>query len=158
MVMNDASRRARPGGDARGRWEHFRHQADIGVRGFGPDPAAAFARAATALTAVMVDPETVKPLVKVTVRCQAPDLELLLYDWLNALVYEMSARKMLFSSFAVEIFAHGQFRELRAEVWGETLRTSRHHPAVEVKGATFTELAVRQLADKHWLAQCVVDV
>jgi len=34
----------------------------------------------------------------------------------------------------------------------------RHAPAVEVKGATMTELAVRRQADGRWYAQCVLDV
>jgi tRNA nucleotidyltransferase (CCA-adding enzyme) len=34
---------------------------------------------------------------------------------------------------------------------------ARHHPAVEVKGATYTTLRVAQEGD-GWLAQTVVDV
>ena len=35
---------------------------------------------------------------------------------------------------------------------------TRHAPAVEVKGATFTELKVHRNEDGAWIAQCVVDV
>ena len=35
--------------------------------------------------------------------------------------------------------------------FGASLDVWRHHPAVEIKGATYTELHV-------WHAQCVVDV
>lgn len=42
--------------------------------------------------------------------------------------------------------------------WGEPLDRARHRPAVEIKGATYTELHVRQDADGTWHAQCVVDV
>ena len=38
------------------RWEHFPHDADIGVRGYGPTMAAAFEQAALALTGVVTDP------------------------------------------------------------------------------------------------------
>ena len=41
-----------PSAMSRARWEHFPHDADVGVRGFGPTPAEAFAQAALALTAV----------------------------------------------------------------------------------------------------------
>jgi SHS2 domain-containing protein len=34
----------------------------------------------------------------------------------------------------------------------------RHAPAVEVKGATLTELAVRRDDDGRWRAQCILDV
>jgi SHS2 domain-containing protein len=43
-------------------------------------------------------------------------------------------------------------------VHGEPVDVARHTPAVEVKGATLTELAVRQEADGTWVAQCVLDV
>lgn len=135
-------------------WEHFHHQADIGVRGVGATPLEAFVQAATALTAVVTDPATVRPLQSLTVACKAPDLELLLVDWLNALVFEMATRTMLFSQF--DIILDGT--QLTATVYGEPVDVTRHQPAVEVKGATYTELKIKQLPDGQWLAQCVVDV
>jgi SHS2 domain-containing protein len=68
------------------RWRHFAHGADIGVHGEGDSPAAAFAQAALALAAITTPPDGVKPQREVEVRCAAPDLELLLVDWLNALI------------------------------------------------------------------------
>jgi SHS2 domain-containing protein len=68
-------------------WEHFHHEADIGVRGRGNSREAAFEEAAIALTAVITDPDTVRCRESVTIECEAPDLELLFVDWLNALVY-----------------------------------------------------------------------
>jgi len=82
-------------------WEHFSHSADIGVVGHGPTKAEAFRQAAIALTAVITDPETVRLAAAVPVTCSAPNDELLLFEWLNALVYEMSVRSMLFGDFAV---------------------------------------------------------
>ncbi len=135
-------------------WEHFPHDADIGVRGIGASKEEAFEQAAVALTAVIADIYTVVPTEVVEVTCEAPDDELLFVDWLNALVYEMAIRQMLFSRFEVHI--SGQ--HLHAKVWGEAIDIARHQPAVEVKGATYTELLVKQDADGVWLAQCVVDV
>ncbi|MFN3564751.1 MAG: archease, partial [Burkholderiaceae bacterium] len=128
-------------------WEHFAHGADIGVRGVGRTPAQAFEQAAAALTAVIADPATVAAHTPVDVACEAPDMELLLADWLNALVYEMQVRKMLFGRFEVSIDG----TRLAARAWGEPVDVARHRPAVEVKGATYTELAVRHLDDGSWL-------
>lgn len=135
-------------------WEHFPHEADMGVRGIGSTKEAAFEGAALALTAVITDPAEVMPTQPVTVACEAPDDELLLVDWLNALVYEMATRKMLFSRFAVRLNDHG----LQGTAWGEPVDVARHQPAVEVKGATYTELSVKQDEQGRWIAQCVVDV
>ncbi len=135
-------------------WEHFPHQADIGVRGIGQTKEAAFQGAALALTAVITDLDSVVPAQEVRIDCEAPDDELLLVDWLNALVYEMATRKMLFSRFAVRFNDHS----LHAIAWGEPVDVARHQPAVEVKGATYTELSVKQDRHGRWIAQCVVDV
>jgi len=137
-----------------GEWQHFAHGADIGIRGWGATPAEAFEQAARALTAVVSDPAQVGTLQSVRVECAARDLELLLYEWLNALVFQMATRHMLFAGFSVAISGGG----LSAELRGEPVDVSRHAPAVEVKGATFTELAVRREADGRWCAQCVLDV
>jgi len=91
----------------------------------------------------------------VTIHCQAPDDELLLVEWLNALVYEMATRRMLFARFDVKIT---DVRELTATAWGEPIDVRRHHPAVEVKGATMTALRVARDPDGTWLAQTVLDV
>jgi SHS2 domain-containing protein len=136
------------------RWEHFSHDADIGIRGYGDTVEAAFAQAAVAMTAVICDVQNVRPLVPVAVYCEAPDYELLFADWINALVYEMAVKRMLFSRFDVRING----RVLQAEIWGEAVDTERHQPAVEVKGATYTELRVIREQDGTWMAQCVIDV
>jgi len=135
------------------RWEHFDHGADIGVRGIGATPAEAFEQAALALTAVVADLEAVRDGEAVTVACEAADVEALLVEWLNAIVFEMATRAMLFRRAQVRIDGNG----LAATLWGEPVDVVRHQPAVEVKGATYTKLSVRRKG-RGWVAECVVDV
>lgn len=134
-------------------WEHYDHGADIGVRGVGATKAEAFEQAALAMTAAVADPGSVAPRERVAIRCEAPDDELLLADWLNALVAEMSVRRMLFSRFAVRIDG----AKLTADAWGEPVAVERHRPATEIKGATYTTLRVA-CDDPDWVAQTVLDV
>lgn len=134
-------------------WEHFSHDADIGLVAVGPTKSEAFRQAALALTAVVTDLELVKPAQEIQLTCHAPTDELLLADWLNALVYEMSVRSMLFSDYEVQIVGG----DLRATARGEQVEPERHEPAVEVKGVTLTALRVAPVAG-GWRVQCVVDV
>jgi SHS2 domain-containing protein len=90
----------------------------------------------------------------VAIACDAPDRELLLVAWLNAVVFEIATRRMLFRRFDVTIDGN----RLRATAWGESIDPPRHHPAVEVKGATMTALRVAPGDDDAWTAQTVVDV
>jgi SHS2 domain-containing protein len=135
-------------------WEHFPHEADIGVRGVGATKEEAFEQAAVALTAVITDPDGVAPLEEVNVECEAPDDELLLAEWLNALIYQMSTRRMLFARFEVRF----DNSRLSGKARGEPVDIVKHAPAVEVKGATYTQLKVARDETGAWLAQCVVDV
>ena len=135
-------------------WEHFSHEADIGVRGRGGSPARAFEQAALALTAVVTDPAGVRSATEVRVSCKAPSLEVLLVDWLNAVIFEMTTRSMVFGRYEVSI--HGL--DLTGRAIGERVDRGRHEPIVEPKGATFTELRVSEEREGSWIAQCVVDV
>lgn len=135
-------------------WEHLSHGADIGVCGCGPSPAEAFEQAAMALTAVVTDPLSIAATDSVEISCTAPDVELLLVEWLNVLIYEMATRRMLFARFEVRIEDH----QLTAKAWGEAVDVNRHDLVVEVKGATCTELKVIREESGLWRAQCVVDV
>ena len=135
-------------------WEHFPHEADMGIRGFGASKEEAFEQAALALTAVVADPKTIRPIDIVSIRCDAQEDELSLTDWLNALILEMSTRHMLFSQFKIEI----KEGKLQAQAWGEKVDIQRHQPVVEVKGATYTGLKVGIETGGQWVAQCVVDV
>jgi SHS2 domain-containing protein len=137
-----------------GRWEHFPHEADMGVRGYGSTKAQAFEQAALALMAIITDPLEITPQNEGRFSCDAPDDEVLLVEWLDKLIYEMACNHMIYSRFHVTITDH----HLDAIAHGEPVDRVKHEPAVEIKGATFTELSVRLTKEKGWVAQCVVDV
>lgn len=131
----------------------FPHDADLGVHGQGPTVASAFAEAARALTAAITD-APVACTEHVTLRCEAPDLDLLLVAWLNAVISEMAVRGTLFARFEVRIDG----TRLEADLWGERIDPDRHAPACEPKGATCAMAQVRQDAEGVWHARCIVDV
>lgn len=135
-------------------WEHFEHGADIGIRGIAPSLEQAFEQAAIAMTAVITNPDQISADKAVSIRCQSPDNELLLLDWINELVYEMAVQGLLFKRYQVAI----NDGKLAATAFGEMVDRQKHQPAVEIKGATFTELHVYQKPEGSWVAQCIVDV
>jgi SHS2 domain-containing protein len=135
-------------------WEHFPHDADMGVRGLGETKESAFEDAALALVALTTDTTDVEARERIAVSCRAPDDEQLLVEWLDAIVFEMATKHMVFSKFEVRIDGSS----LSGAALGERRDEARHAAGVEVKGATFTELHVGKREDGLWVAQCVVDV
>ena len=135
-------------------WSHIEHDADIGLRATAPSRAGLFETMGEALTAVITDPACVRLERQIEIHCKAPDDALLLVDWLNALIYEMATRRMVFGKWQVVLDGD----ELDAIVEGEAVDRARHRPAVEVKGATYTALSAEQDASGNWCGQCIVDV
>jgi len=135
-------------------WQHFHHAADIGIRGIADTVEHAFENAAYAMTAVMLDPKNIPPQNNIAISAHAPDIELLLVDWLSSIIYQTDTRKMLFSSFKVHIHQ----TRLNAEISGAPISKCSATPAVEVKGVTYAELAVKQNQNGLWIAQCILDV
>jgi tRNA nucleotidyltransferase (CCA-adding enzyme) len=134
-------------------WELFPHDADTGVLGRGRTVAEAFEQAALALTAVVTS-APVEAVARVAVACERKNIELLLVDWLDSVIYEMAVRKMLFGRYSVKI----KDGRLTGTLWGEPVDVVRHAPACEPKGTTLTALAVTQEPSGLWSARCVIDV
>jgi SHS2 domain-containing protein len=135
------------------RYETFEHEADIGVRGFGSSLEQAFENAAAALYSVMINVDRVEQKEKGIISVSAPDSELLLVEWLNALLSLSDIERLVFSRFEVKITG----TDLTGIAWGEKLDKNRHELGVEVKGATYHMLSVKN-KDGNYTAQCVVDV
>jgi SHS2 domain-containing protein len=134
-------------------YETFEHESDIGVRGFGDSLAEAFENTALALFSVMVNVHAIEPNERRSVTVSAPDCELLLIEWLNALLSLADIEHMVFSKFSVVIDGSS----LSGTAWGEALDRERHESNVEIKGATYHMLSVQE-RDNKYMAQCVVDV
>jgi SHS2 domain-containing protein len=137
-----------------GTWRHFGHDADIGIQASGATREEVFEQMALGMTALITDPAGIEAREDVDIRCEAPSLDYLLVDWLNAIIYEMAVGRMLFGRFRVRL-ADGILLGVAS---GEKVDVGRHQPVVEVKGATYTALGFDRRHDGGWEARCVVDV
>ena len=135
-------------------FETFEHGADVGIRGKGKSVSEAFENGAKSMFSLLVeDLDTITPEKSVIISCESFDLEGLFVAWLNSLLAESDMQRLVFSDFKVKI----QDLTLTGTAMGEPFDFSKHQRGVEVKGATFTELVVRQDGG-WWIAQCIVDV
>jgi protein archease len=133
-------------------YTYFDHEADMGIVGHGHTPEAAMESAAEATFALMTDLDQIKPMRRVEVAFDEPDPELALVVWLNRLLAEARAEGLALGEFTLEHLGVHWHGTASGEPWRPDLQRG-----VEVKGATLTMLAVRQINDE-WEARCVVDV
>lgn len=140
------------------KFEWIDHPADTGFRAYGVDMEEAFENAALALTEIMVDVERVEVREEIEVELEAEDLEALLYDWLDHLLYLFDAKDMVGSEFEVEIIpeAEGGYR-IEARVRGEKYDPDKHGSGSEVKAMTYHMMEIDQGEDECSV-QVVVDI
>ena len=138
-------------------FETFEHKADVGVRGTGKTKEEAFAECAKAMFSVMVDLETIDSKEKIDIEIETNDLESLLVDFLNHLLYLRDVNETLFNKFDLYIINEEDGWKLNGKVVGEKINKKKHDIKSDVKAASYHQLKVEEKNGK-WLAQCVVDV
>jgi SHS2 domain-containing protein len=140
-------------------YEIFEHTADLGLRVRAGSLSGLFADAARGLFAMVVtNLDEVHPVEKRTYRLEGDERDLLLFDWLNELLYTCETERLLLSEFAVDLNETADGRlTLAAECHGEKIDESRHRLEHEVKAITYHGLLVTE-RDGEWLAEVIVDI
>lgn len=135
-------------------YETFDHTADIGLRILTPELPSLFVEAGQALFSMIVpDLDSVAGQQTVEVEVAGNQLDYLLFDWLNELLYLFESRQLLLSQFDVQMTDGG----LRAQCRGETMDPDRHRLEHEVKAITYHGLKL-QRQDDGYLAEVIVDI
>ena len=139
------------------KFEWIDHPADTGFRAYGRDIIEAFENAALALTNIIGDTDSIEEKEEVSVEIEAEDLEALLYDWLDNLLYLQGARGLVGGRFEVEKLSKiNDGYELRAKLYGEKYDPSKHGPGTEVKAMTYHMMEIDQQPEQCSI-QVVVD-
>ena len=121
-------------------WETFEHEADVGLVVRGRDGAELFANAALALFELVCELDKVEQRERYTVAGEAGDVEALLVEWLNDLVYLFEGEGVVCRRFS---FTSWTERAYRAVCFGEPVDPVRHSARDLVKAATYHGLSVR---------------
>jgi len=130
--------------------------ADCAVEVEGTDLDDLFETAARALAELMVDPETVPPVLERRIELAAPALDLLLYDWLSELIYRKDRDREVFTRVEVRVTGHGPAR-LAARLQGGPLDPERTALRADPKAVTFHQFALG-CQGGVWRARLVIDI
>jgi len=132
--------------------------ADVAFEAWGATREALFAAAADALLHTMVhDPEAVERREETLVTVEDAALDLLLFSFLQELVFLKDARRLLLHPERVRIAEEGGRFRLESALRGERIDRQRHPLVVDVKAATLHRLRVA-CEGGIWRAVVVLDV
>ncbi len=132
--------------------------ADVAFEASGKTLEELFAACADALLNVMVaDLETVRMVDKVAFQLQNESVDMLLFDFLNELIFHKDARLLLLRVSSITLTASDDGFALSAEAGGERVDPERHPLTVDVKAVTLHRFSVAETPE-GWRAQVVLDV
>jgi SHS2 domain-containing protein len=132
--------------------------ADLALRAWGQTAEETFIAAAEATMYAMVeDLATIAPREQRTFELHEEQLDLLLLQFLQELLFYKDAQRLLLRVYAVRITAQDQGFTLQARAAGEPLDPARHALGADVKGVTLHRLQVVQTPN-GWEATVVLDV
>ena len=121
------------------RYRLIEHTADIGLVAYGSTIPEAFGNAAYGMFSIIAGLGTVRETESRRLEVSDNDLEGLLFEWLNRLLYYFDVELLLFKRFEVSIMAENR---LKAICYGEKFDPSRHKLKTGVKSATYHMLKV----------------
>ena len=132
--------------------------ADAAFEAWGSSLEEMFIAAADALLNVMVDdPATVRPDQSLDVRLENGDLEMLLFDFLNELIFFKDARRLLLRVASIVITRHNDTYSLRATLQGEPVDRLRESLHADIKAVTMYRFKVEE-KDGGWKATVILDI
>lgn len=133
-------------------FELIEHTADTGVAACGNSLPEAFANAAAGMFSIITDISRVEELEHRDVEVSAPDMETLLFNWLNELLFIFDVDHMLFSRF--EVIELGD-NHLKAVCCGEKYNPQKHDLYKGVKSATMHMIKVDRKENR---VQVILDI
>ncbi len=135
-------------------YREFEHTGDLGIEVEAPTRAALFARAASALARIMVEPEGVRADERRTLEVAADGDDDLMHDLLADALNLFLADGFIWRD--VSIVERGP-TALVASFAGEPFDPRRHRLLTEIKAVTYHQLKVER-ADGKWRARIVFDI
>ncbi len=132
--------------------------ADVAFQAYGKSLDELFLSAWDATLNVMVSNiATIERKISKSISISNSAIELLLFDFLQELIFLKDAERLLLRIASLRIGEKGEIYKLKAIAAGEMIDSTHHELLVDVKAVTFYRFRVEQLA-RGWRATVTLDV
>jgi SHS2 domain-containing protein len=138
-------------------YQFFDHTGDIGVSLWGRTLAELFGSAAEAFSDSITPIDGIEPRRPEELDVAAPELELLLVDFLSELLYRFDTRAWLTRATQIDVRERDGGWELQGTLVGEKHDPARHPVRVLIKAITYHQLTVARTGER-WEARVVFDI
>ena len=116
-----------------------------------------FEAAGLATEETQIDLKGIKPKIKKEIELKKDNIEMLLFDFLQELIFLKDAELLLFSKIKVSISGKEGNYKLRASLEGEKIDPKKHELKVDVKAVTLHQYEVKK-TNSGWRARVILDI
>ncbi len=132
--------------------------ADIAFHAWGDNLEEVFKAASDAVINTMIDNLDAIALAETRlIELENDALDLLLFNFLQELIYYKDSELLLLRAQQVEIKQQESLHHLKAITKGERLDPDRHYQRVDVKAVTLHQFQLEK-TDKGWTTQVILDI
>ncbi|MDA2934566.1 archease [Acidobacteria bacterium AH-259-D05] len=132
--------------------------ADIAFKAWGKTLEEMFIAAAEATMNVMIESlESIEPLEERELDVENDALDMLLFDFLQELIFYKDSERLLLRVREVGIEKESRRYRIKALACGEELDPARHEQRVDVKAVTLHQFQLEK-TDRGWLATVILDI
>lgn len=132
--------------------------ADIAIRAYGDDLEALFISCASAFLSVMIENiSEVASSIKKTITIKEADVEMLLFEFLQELIFIKDAESLLLLPVSLKIKQTGNQFQLTCHAAGEGIDQNKHQFSVDIKAVTMHKFEVVE-REGEWCAMVIFDV
>lgn len=132
-------------------YEFHDHTADIQIHAVGDTLAQMVEQTVLGMMEIMTSVNQIKSEVSRTIEISAPDLEILIVNYLTEYLYYFDAERLLFSKISVSPIQYNEESgdyTISSISQGELFDSTRHEMKTEIKAVTYSFLEINQEKDK----------
>jgi|SRR3989344_5123310 len=133
------------------KYEFLEHTADIKFKAYGKTLEEAFENTTLAISEYLSREEKISSKKGKTITIHGTDLENLLYNFLDEIIYLLDAENFLVAKAEVKILGNN----LKATLYGDD--SKNYKDLDHIKSPTYAEMHVKK-SNKGWEIQAVMDV
>jgi SHS2 domain-containing protein len=123
-------------------YRFLEHMTDAEIEAYGSTLEEAFENAGRAVEDTMVDIKTIYPKVEQQIKLEGKDLQELLYEWLDSLIFKQDTEQMIYSKFICKISQGKKGFTLEATVSGEKFDPTKHEERTAIKAPTYHDMVI----------------
>ena len=122
------------------------HATDAFIEVTAPNLEEAFVSAGESVVDITLDQKLVKEVEQKTLIVTGEDLDFLLFNWLEEVIYQLITEGFAIHRFSLKISKNSKYN-LTAKAFGEVIDLKRHRFKVEIKAPTFHLMEIKQNGD-----------